>query len=331
MLWVYLLYPEFIPCLFYPEKINREYYLALPLNISLDFINFYFFYLLIIPWIMNFRNKVYSVIMGLGMVFSFTIFRYVSYYIFNIAALHETHEAIMKLLLMTSTIVQEIRASLVFGLYALFISFILAWYLSQKQKAELINQNQASELALLRSQINPHFLFNTLNNIYSLVYKKSENAPEAVMKLSSIMRYMLYDAVEEKVPLEKEIDYLRSFIELQELRLMNKKFVRFDIQGQVGGYTISPMVLIPFIENAFKHGSKQVKSPGIIVNLTVNDHMIIFTVTNYLAKSTTEKDEAGGIGVHNINRRLELIYPNKHRLEISKTADQFHIKLEIDN
>jgi two-component system, LytTR family, sensor kinase len=237
----------------------------------------------------------------------------------------------MKLFLMTSTIVQEIRASLVFALYALFISFILAWYLSQKQKAELINQNQASELALLRSQINPHFLFNTLNNIYSLVYKKSDNAPEAVMKLSSIMRYMLYDAVEEKVPLEKEIDYLKSFIELQELRLMNKNFVRFDIHGQVEGWTISPMVLIPFIENAFKHGSKQVKSPGIIIDLTVKDHQIIFNVINFLAKSATEKDEAGGIGVHNINRRLELIYPNKHRLEINKTADQFQINLEIDN
>ena len=280
---------------------------------------------------MKFKNKVNSVFAGLGMVIVFTAFRYVCYYIFNIAALHETHEAIMKVFLMTSTIVQQIRATLVFGLYALFISFILAWYLSQKQKAELINQNQASELALLRSQINPHFLFNTLNNIYSLVYKKSENAPEAVMKLSSIMRYMLYDAVEDKVPLEKEIDYLKSFIELQELRLMNKNFVRFEIHGQVEGCIISPMVLIPFIENAFKHGNKQVKSPGIEVELTIIEKLIIFSVSNYLSKSDSEKDEAGGIGVHNINRRLELIYPGKHRLEIKKTDDMFHIKLEIDN
>jgi len=280
---------------------------------------------------MNFKNKVKSVFTGLGMVLVFTAFRYVCYYIFNVAVLKESYAEIMKVFLMTSTIVQQIRGSLVFGLYALFISFIIAWYLTQKQKAELINQNQASELALLRSQINPHFLFNTLNNIYSLVYKKSDNAPEAVMKLSSIMRYMLYDAIEDKVLLEKEIEYLKSFIELQELRLMNKNFVSFDIHGQLEGRTIAPMILMPFIENAFKHGSKQVKSPGIIVDLTINQQTIIFSVSNYLSKNNSEKDEAGGIGIHNINRRLELIYPGKHRLEIKKTEDMFFIKLEIDN
>lgn len=280
---------------------------------------------------MNFKNKVNSVFAGLSMVVVFTAFRYICYYIFNVTVLKESHEEIMKVFLMTSTIVQQIRGSLVFGLYALFMSFILGWYIAQKQKAELINQNQASELALLRSQINPHFLFNTLNNIYSLVYKKSDNAPEAVMKLSSIMRYMLYDAIEDKVLLEKEIEYLKSFIELQELRLMNKNFVSFDIHGKLEGRTIAPMILMPFIENAFKHGSKQVKSPGIIVDLTIKEHLIIFKVANYLAKSSTEKDEAGGIGVHNINRRLELIYPDKHRLEIKKTLDMFQIQLEIDN
>lgn len=324
------MYPEFVPYFFYPEKIDNEYFVALPLNIVLDFLNFYFFSLLIIPWIMNFRRKAFTVIVGLGMVLGFTVFRFVCYYVLNIAALHETHEAIMKVFLMTSTLVQTTRSSLVFALYALFIRFIVDWYIAQKQKAELINQNQASELALLRSQINPHFLFNTLNNIYSLVYKKSDNAPEAVMKLSSIMRYMLYDAVEEKVPLEKEIEYLKSFIELQELRLMNKNFVRFDITGQVQGCTISPMVLIPFIENAFKHGSKQVKSPGIEVDLDIQEKQIAFKVKNYIAKSASEKDEAGGIGVHNINRRLELIYPGQHRLDVLKTADIFQISLEID-
>jgi two-component system LytT family sensor kinase len=331
ILWFYLLYPEFIPHFFYPDKIDREYYLGLPLNIALDFMNFYVFYLFILPWIMNFKNKVKTVLIGLGMVIVFTAFRYICYYIFNITILHESHEEIMKVFFWASTIIQQIRASLVFALYAVFISFILAWYAAQKQKAELINQNQASELALLRSQINPHFLFNTLNNIYSLVYKKSDNAPEAVMKLSSIMRYMLYDSSEDKVLLEKEVEYLKSFIELQELRLMNKNFVSFDIHGSLQGRTISPMILMPFIENAFKHGNKQVKSPGIMVDLALKEQLIIFKVSNYLAKSPTEKDEAGGIGVHNINRRLELIYPDKHRLEIKKTPDMFHIILEIDN
>lgn len=331
ILWFYLLYPEFVPYFFYPEKIDREYYLGLPLNIALDFLNFYFFYLFIIPRIMNFKNKANSVFVGLGMVLGFTVFRYLCYYVFNIVALKESHDEIMKVFLLPSTIVQQIRASLVFGLYAIFISFILAWFLSQKQKAELINQNQASELALLRSQINPHFLFNTLNNIYSLVYKKSDNAPEAVMKLSSIMRYMLYDAIEDKVLLEKEVEYLKSFIELQELRLMNKKFVSFEINGILEQRTIAPMILMSFIENAFKHCNKQVKSPGIIVDLTIKEHKIIFKVANYIAKTVTEKDVAGGIGTHNVNRRLELIYPDRHKLEIKKTEDMYQINLEIDN
>jgi sensor histidine kinase YesM len=330
ILWLYLLYPEFHPYLFYPEKMNREYYLVLPLNIALDFLNFYFFYLFIIPWIMNFKNKVNTVLAGLGMVVVFTAFRYLCYYIFNIAILKECHQEIIDVFFKTGTIIQQTRVSLVFALYAVFINIILDWFKSQKQKAELINQNQASELALLRSQINPHFLFNTLNNIYSLVYKKSENAPEAVMKLSSIMRYMLYDSSEDKVLLVKEIEYLKSFIELQELRLMNKNFVSIDIRGSLEGRTIAPMILMPFIENAFKHGGKQVASPGIIVELTVKENLFLYKVSNYLAKSTSEKDEAGGIGVHNINRRLELIYPGKHRLDIKKTADMFHITLEID-
>jgi len=140
-----------------------------------------------------------------------------------------------------------------FFIYSLLIRLAINWYENQKLQADFINQKQISELALLRSQVNPHFFFNTLNNIYSLVYQKSDDAPEAVMKLSSIMRYMLYDATTDKVLLEKEIEYLKSFIELEKLRLRNKDFVSLTINGSSEGLTIAPMILIPFVENAFKH------------------------------------------------------------------------------
>jgi LytS/YehU family sensor histidine kinase len=189
-------------------------------------------------------------------------------------------------------------------------------------------ERQSGELALLRSQINPHFLFNTLNNIYSLVYKKSEDAPEAVMKMSSIMRYMLYDATTDKVLLEKEIEYLKSFIELEKLRLRHKDFVDLNISGNVEGHTIAPMLLIPFVENAFKHGSRNVSTSGIKINLSVEPDQIRFVVRNYLRKNTIiNEDQVGGIGLSNIRRRLNLLYPGKHQLEISSREDLFNVQL----
>jgi LytS/YehU family sensor histidine kinase len=192
----------------------------------------------------------------------------------------------------------------------------------------LLLEKQSGELALLRSQINPHFLFNTLNNIYSLVYKKSDAAPEAVMKMSAIMRYMLYDATTDKVFLEKEIEYLISFIELEKLRIRDKDFVDLTIMGDVEGRTIAPMLLIPFVENAFKHGSKNVANPGIRINLTARPHEIRFEVSNHQRKNpTATKDLMGGIGLNNIRRRLNLLYPGKHHLEISSDENHFNVNL----
>ena len=220
---------------------------------------------------------------------------------------------------------------IIIGIYAVLIHFMINWFESQKLRDELINQQQAGELALLRSQVNPHFLFNTLNNIYSLVYRKSDDAPAAVMKLSSIMRYMLYDSAAEKVPLEKEIEYLKSFIELQNLRVKYPDFVSLNIEGDTSGRFIAPMLLISFVENAFKHGSKN-HQPGINIQLSVLNEQIKFEVLNYLKKTEPVNDEPPtGKGLANIRRRLELIYPDKHKLLISKEEDTFRINLEINN
>jgi ligand-binding sensor domain-containing protein/sensor histidine kinase YesM len=202
---------------------------------------------------------------------------------------------------------------------------------AQQLKKELVVHNQSSELALLRSQINPHFLFNTLNNIYSLVYQRSDNAPEAVMKLSEIMRYMLYEATTEKVLLQNEINYLKSFIELQLLRIKNRDFVSFNITGNLAARTISPMLLIAFVENAFKHGIKKGDNHGISINLEVTDNKLIFDITNYCRMSApVNKDKTGGIGLTNIKRRLELLYPSHFTLDIRKDNEIYHVRLELD-
>jgi LytS/YehU family sensor histidine kinase len=234
-----------------------------------------------------------------------------------------------ELIIHSDWIWNEVRLVIITATYAFLIRFMIDWFDSQKLKDELINQRQSSELALLRSQVNPHFLFNTLNNIYSLVYKKSEEAPAAVMKLSSIMRYMLYDATGDSVPLDKEIDYLKSFIELQKLRITHEGFVALTVEGETDNRTIAPMLLIPFVENAFKHGGKN-HTPGISIHLEVNQGQILFEISNYMKKNQfAQKDEVGGIGLQNTKRRLELLYPSKHNLRIEEDGEKFHVKLII--
>lgn len=204
----------------------------------------------------------------------------------------------------------SLRLVIIYGIYALLVRLAIGWFEAQKIKSELIMEKQAGELALLRTQINPHFLFNTLNNIYSLVYKKSDEAPEAVMKMSAIMRYMLYDATTDKVLLEKELEYLKSFIELEKLRIRHTDFVEMTVTGSTEERTIAPMLLIHFVENAFKHGSKSMGTPGIWVNLTVDPMQITFEVKNYMRKGNESvKDLSKGIGLTNVRRRLNLLYP----------------------
>ncbi len=224
-----------------------------------------------------------------------------------------------------------LKVTVIISIYAMLIRFSIDWFESQKYKDELIKERQASEIAILRSQVNPHFLFNTLNNIYSLVYNKSDEAPEAVMKLSGIMRYMLYDSIADFVPVFKELEYLNSFIELQQLRIAQKGFVEIKVQGSMEERTIAPMLLIPFVENAFKHGDKN-HEPGIIITLQLQPDKLLFTVENFIKKynsSTTE--ESGGFGLQNIKRRLGLLYPDKHELLIKKNDETYTIELLIRN
>ena len=209
--------------------------------------------------------------------------------------------------------------------------FTTRWIMDQQVKSELINQNQQSELALLRSQINPHFLFNTLNNIYSLVYTKSDDAPQAMTKLSDIMRYMLYEATTEKVMLSKEIDHLKSYIELLLLRLSGKNFIEFSVEGNTENKFVAPMLLFPFVENAYKHCNKKSSVPVIKITLVVQEDLLTYNVVNSVKKETeTSENDEGGIGLKNIKRRLELLYPDRHQLIISETETHYAIELRIN-
>jgi two-component system LytT family sensor kinase len=205
-----------------------------------------------------------------------------------------------------------------------------AWWINQQRQRELERQNLTSELALLRSQVNPHFLFNTLNNIDTLVYKDQEKASDALVKLSGIMRYMLYEATTDKVPLEKEIDYLESMVDLIRLRLKDPGQIELTIKGNPEGKRIAPMLLVPFIENAYKHGSKQAGSDQPIrINLAAENGRVRLEVFNPVDQSAQQKDAVGGIGLQNVNRRLQLLYPGDFDLDIQKESGSFKVRLDI--
>ena len=322
--WFYMINQFLYP--WYINKTDSYFWTDAALNLGLSLINFYAFYF-IIPFLIKNRNIFLSILTGASFLFIIAVARYYIQILFWKEIIHLPQKEMINL---NEWFYAGLRLSIITGAYAILIKLAIDWLDAQKLKAELVNQTQTSELALLRSQVNPHFLFNTLNNIYSLVCKKSPDAPEAIMKLSSIMRYMLYDANTDKVLLEKEIEYLGSFIELQKLRLRKADFVEFRIEGEVGNKIIAPMLLIPFVENAFKHGSKLGPSPGIRIHLTVLAHQLLFEITNHLKKNLIgQKDNIGGVGLQNIKRRLEILYPGKYTLQTITENDIYRVKLSI--
>ena len=215
---------------------------------------------------------------------------------------------------------------------AMGISIRLAreWARIEKERRELQGEKLLSELAFLKSQVNPHFLFNTLNNICSLARKKSDDTEPAIIKLSQIMRYMLTDSRQEKVELDEEVEYLNNFIELQRLRLADKVDIKFISEGDLSSVQMEPLLLIPFVENAFKHGVTYNDKCRIAIELTVNSGEFNFMVENSKPGSKESvKLEESGIGLKNVRRRLELLYPGRHQLDIKETDTTYHIKLKI--
>ncbi|HTD97785.1 MAG TPA: histidine kinase [Mucilaginibacter sp.] len=226
---------------------------------------------------------------------------------------------------------QHLQPILLFAfLVILGISFAY-FFLKQWAKSELIQLS--TENKFLRSQVNPHFLFNTLNNLFSMAQGKgNDELADGISKLSGMMRYMIYESNEERVPLKQEIEYLQNCIVLNKLRYADDEVkVIFDHPGKTEGIFVAPMMLIPFIENAFKHGVSIGISSQIDISISLTDKLLIFNCenTNYSFIKKMEM-EISGIGLGNVKRRLELVYPGKHRLMINDEGGEFMVKLEID-
>ena len=207
------------------------------------------------------------------------------------------------------------------------------WLVQQRDKKELESQNLQSELKFLKSQINPHFLFNTLNSLYALTLKKSDLAPEIVLKLSEMMRYMLYECNEKEVLLSKEINYMQNYLDLEKLRHGNKMLINFKVVGDINDQKISPLLLIQFIENSFKHGINNQISQGYVnLELTLAGDDLMMKVENSRSPSLpkTYEKRSGGIGLINVRRRMNILYPEKHHLEIKESPNTYLVELNLN-
>jgi two-component system, LytTR family, sensor kinase len=200
-------------------------------------------------------------------------------------------------------------------------------YQMEQARKTLETEKLNAELAFLKSQINPHFLFNSLNNIYSLAYQKSDKAPEAILKLSEIMRYMLYESNDDKVSLEDEINYLENYIDLQKLRVKEQVYLELTIQVDNYQHRIMPLLVISFLENVFKHGVATDKEHPIRITVEVQNNRLHFRAQN--KKNKLNKDKTGGIGLTNLKRRLELGYPDKHTFIVHDNEDYYSSELFV--
>ena len=202
------------------------------------------------------------------------------------------------------------------------------WVQQLKERQDLERQTMQSELRFLRSQINPHFLFNTLNSLYALTLKKSDLAPEIVLKLSEMMRYMLY-------LLSKEISYLQNYIDLERLRQGSQVRIDFEVLGTVGEQTIAPLLFIPFLENSFKHGLMNTleKDSFARIKIEVDHKHLHFFIENSKPRQRPVRDPnrvSGGIGLANIHRRLNLLYPKHYDLRINDTPNTYAVALDLE-
>lgn len=229
---------------------------------------------------------------------------------------------------LTVYMISTVFVSGFFIISSCLIKFMLDWFSNIRVQRSLEAERKDMELQFLKSQLNPHFLFNSLNNIYSLAYQKSEKTADAVMKLSEIMRYMIYESNDMWVELSKEISYLESYVDLHRLRFKDGASIHMSINGEITDQKIIPLVLISFVENAFKHGVANDPNDPIRINIIANQKILHFSITN--KKRTGNKDEVGGVGLNNVERRLQLLYPERYKLNIVNSATHYTSELMLD-
>lgn len=217
---------------------------------------------------------------------------------------------------------------------SIVIKWFKYWFVQQKANQQLVKEKLTAELNFLKAQVHPHFLFNTLNNLYALTLRQSPEAPEVVLKLSALLDYMLYECNADRVPLEREIKLVKDYIALEQIRYGDRLNVTFNISGEVKGHRMAPLMILPFVENSFKHGvSEELDDSWVSIDLEGKEHVLIVKVENSKSKSEEVDDQLQykkGIGLKNVKRRLELLYPDTHELNTYDAEGSFLVVLKLD-
>lgn len=228
-------------------------------------------------------------------------------------------------------IVQVVVTNLFIVIFLGMIRFAVDWFEFETRKRNVENEKLMAELNFLKAQINPHFLFNTLNNLYYLAYSKSPNTAEVIAKLSQMMRYMIYDSNSPLVPLRKEVEYMENYISLERLRLNDQIPINFSVAGDTDRFMITPFIFITFLENAFKHGvSNNNPKAWVKISIALRGDECIYEVENSKIPTVKpESEEKSGIGLQNVKRRLELSYPDKYELDSQDLPDRYKVRLKI--
>lgn len=218
----------------------------------------------------------------------------------------------------------------VHGAAALVLRGFFAWYDELALREELTRRNCETELALIKSQINPHFLFNTINNIDILITRDPALASAYLNKLSGLLRYMVYETKAERIPLARELDSIEQYVELQKIRTTNPGYVDFEVTGDPDNFQVAPMLLFPFVENAFKHTEGRKQANSIRIRVSAEGHRLLFECENAYLRGTGRGQDVGGVGNELIRRRLALTYPGRHSLEVDDDGAVYRVKLTLN-
>lgn len=314
--------------------INPDFYVQWISGITLFYLNYFYF----VPKLLLHKKYWYFLAIILSIITFFTIIRIV-YFIPDFREMMPPkvydatgHEITRRMPFRRKAPFFMIISPSIFYVFIIAISTIIKtlseFYDNQQNKLIAETHRTTTELNYLRKQTNPHFLFNALNSIYSLAYKKSDLVPDAIVTLSEMMRYMLYETDNKTVFLEKEINYIKNYIELQKLRLNNIENIYINIHGETRNKYIEPLLLISFIENAFKYGTDYKGVAYVKIKIIINDTILDFWVENKM-ENYIKDPENSGIGLTNIESRLNLLYPSTHQLTITETENSYSVHLNL--
>ncbi|GJM32847.1 MAG: hypothetical protein DHS20C18_18480 [Saprospiraceae bacterium] len=312
------------------QNINAEdtgYYLSFITGGAIvpPVISFYTHYYYLFPKYLQKRKIVLSVVFGLLIAAGSTL---AGFFFIKLTSA-EAFNCIRTGFPTASTLIFSL--AVVFGVISLILKGFLTWFEELKLKEELMEKNHNMELALVKSQLDPHFLFNTINNIDVLITKNPEEASQYLNRLSDIMRFMLYETKVDEIPLANELQYIEKYIQLQQIRTANRNYVHYDVSGNPNKKRVAPMVFIPFIENAFKHATNKKIDNAVDIDIRIDDHAIIFKCQNKFDPYKTSTNGQNGLGNDLIQKRLNLLYPKKHVLTVDRHDDKYSVELTILN